>query len=112
MKSFSNIDNVFIYKHKLSLQEGYLLDWMLKLPSWAKHAVIDNEVFYFADKSKACMDIPVLTEKIDTMYRYYKRLETKGFIKLTKRHGQDFIKILPKCDSWKFEKIDNKIAMK
>lgn len=100
MKSFSNIDNVFIYKHKLSLQEGCLLAWVLKLSSWSTIDVIDDEMFYFADKSKACIDIPVLTEKIDTMYRYYKRLETKGFIKLTKRHGQDFIKILPKCDSW------------
>lgn len=100
MRRFTNLDNVFILKNKLTLQEAYCLEWMLNLSTWANHIIIKNEVYYFAAKSKACEDIPVLTSKPDTMYRYYKKLSEKGFIKTTKIDGKDYVCLLAKCSFW------------
>lgn len=108
MRRFTNIDNIFVWKHKLTIQEGYLIEWMFGLPSWASNIVIDNKVFYFASKTKACSDIPLLTEKPDTMYRYYKKLQDKGFIEIKKVESKDYVFFTEKCKDWNSSNYSDK----
>lgn len=100
MRRFSNIDNEFSMNHDLTLQEAHVLEWMLNLPVWADRIVVNKVNYYFASKNKAVEDLPMVTKKIDTMYRYYKRLEGKSLIENFKINGKDYIRILPKCQDW------------
>lgn len=100
MRRFSNIDNVFMLKHELTLQESYILEWVLHLPIWADKSILSDRTIYFASKNKACQDLPMITKQNDTMQRYYRRLEEKGMIKLFKVSNKDYIEILPKCAGW------------
>lgn len=100
MRLFSNIDNGFVLKYKISLQEAVLLEWLMGFSRIAKKATIDGKIYFFASKNKAVSDIPTITDKVDTMYRYYKKLEDKGFIKLAKVDGNDYVFLNKKCDEW------------
>lgn len=100
MRYSSLIDNVTSKKWGLSLQEAYLFDWVYTLPSWAEKVIIDSETYYFASRNLACREALLLTDKSDTMYRYYKSLEGKGIIKLIKVEGKDYIKLMPICSEW------------
>ncbi|MCK5342970.1 MAG: conserved phage C-terminal domain-containing protein [Candidatus Heimdallarchaeota archaeon] len=87
-------------KHKLTLQEAYILEWILHLPIWADKSILYDKTIYFASKNKACQDLPMITKQNDTMQRYYRRLEEHGMIKLYKVSNKDYIEILPKCGEW------------
>jgi len=100
MKYTSLIDNVTSKKWGLSIQEAYLFEWIYSLPSWANKAVIDDNVFYFASKNKAIEELPLLTDKPDTMYRYYKSLEKKELILISKIGGKDYVCLTEKSKAW------------
>lgn len=87
-------------KHELTLQEIYVLEWILHLPIWADKIILKNKTIYFASKNKACDDLPMITTVNDTMQRYYRRLESKGLIAFYKVSNKDYIEILPKCAEW------------
>jgi hypothetical protein len=104
MKYSSMIDNVHSSQWGLSIQEAYLFDWLYSLPSWAQRVTMSGEGgaedFYFASRNKAIEELPLLTDKPDTMYRYYKSLEEKGLIKLTKVGNCDYIFLSGKGKEW------------
>lgn len=100
MRRFSNIDNEFVMKHELTLSEAYVLEWMLNLVGWADRLIINQQIYFFASKNKAVQDLPMVTKKTDTMYRHYKKLESKKLIKNNKLNGKDYIQILPLCSTW------------
>lgn len=100
MRYYITIDNVRSIEWGLSLQESYLFSWMFSLPSWAKSSIIDDGIFYFASKVKACEELPMLSNKIDTMYRYYSSLEKKGLIVIKKIDNKDFIMLTEKAKQW------------
>ena len=107
MRYSSLIDNRTARNWGLTLQEAYLFEWMYSLPSWANKAVIDNDIFYFASKNKAIEELPLLTDKVDTMYRYYKSLENKGLILISKIGGKDYISLTEKAKEWNRGKSDH-----
>ena len=45
-------------------------------------------------------DLQVLTDKVDTMYRYYKKLSEREFFLLKKIDGKDYVSFLPKLKTW------------
>ena len=87
MRYTSSIDNVFSKKHSLTLQEAYVFSFLYTLPSWADKIIIGSDVYYFAARQKACEEIPLVTDKPDTMYRYYKALAKKGLVVFKKIDG-------------------------
>ena len=100
MRNFTVIDNKCVVKWGISYPEAVLFDWIYSLPSWAKTAIVENEVFYFASYQKACSDLPALTEKQDTMYRYYKRLEKEGLIRIKMIDSKAYISLTEKAKEW------------
>lgn len=100
MKYSSLIDNVSSQAWGLSIQQAYLFEWIYSLPSWATPAIIDNHEFFFASKTKAIEELPLLTDKLDTMYRYYKQLEEKGLIEVRKVDGKDYLRLTEKAKLW------------
>lgn len=100
MRKFTNIDNEFAVNHNLNLSQVYVYEWMLNLPKWANHVVINNQVFYYASKNKACDDMPIVTKKRNTMHKHYKFLEDNGFIIIKKIEGKDYVHLTEKSKQW------------
>ena len=100
MRRFSYIDNLFCINFDLTLQEAFVLEWMIQLPSWAESEMIGNKLCFFASKNKAIADLQVVTTKVDTMYRYYKKLAEKGFIINYKKDGKDFVYLMSITKNW------------
>lgn len=89
----------------LSANLCILFDWMYGVPAWAEHVIVNDEIFFFASKNKAISDLVILTDKIDTMYRYYKQLEDKGLIIIKKIGDRDYIRLTEKGKKWdRFER--------
>lgn len=84
----------------LTLGEVYIFSWMYELPSWAKRTDIEGKSYYFASRNKAISDMPLVTDKTDTMYRYYQKLEQKGLIEVIKVAGQDYVALTDKAKTW------------
>lgn len=101
----------------LNLQQASVFSFFYELPSWAESIIEDDKIYYFASKNKAVEELPILTEKKDTMYRIYKQIEEKGLISVIKKDGKDYILITDKGKSWNdfkynSEKNPNKLGKK
>ncbi len=107
MKFFSTINNVKAMEWGLQINQAYLFSWIYELPSWASSVIIGNDVYYYASKNKAVKELPLLTDKVDTMYRYYKQLEGLGLITLKKIDGHDYISITQKGKQWYYNDKSN-----
>lgn len=107
MRYNSVINNIKAKEWGLSIQQAYLFSWFYELPSWANKVMIENEVFYFASKNKAVEELPILTDKTDTMYRYYKQLESLDLVTIKKVDSKDYIALTTKGKEWNFSKSDN-----
>jgi len=94
------INNVKAHEWGLDIKQAYLFAWMYELASWADKAIIENKTYYFASKNKACEELPLLTDKRDTMYRYYKKLESANLIELKKIGDKDYIRLTNKGKCW------------
>ena len=100
MKYTILIDNVTANRWSLNIQESYVFAWIYNLPSWAKRYTIDGVDYYFGSRHLAIKELPLLTSKPDTMYRYYKKLEEHGLIKLSKVGSKDVVSITDKGKKW------------
>ena len=100
MKYSSNIDNLFCHKHKIKPHLGMFLDLLVCAQSWADQTNIDGEIWYFLSRYKVLKELPNLTEKADTIYRYYRELEKRGFILYKKIDSKDSFRLTKKMKEW------------
>jgi len=100
MRYSSYINNVQSKQWGLDIKEAYLFSWMYEIPSWASKISIEGSDYFFASKTKAVEELPLLTDKKDTMYRYYKSLEKKGLIEIKKVDNKDYVKLTAKAKTW------------
>ena len=73
MRYSTTINNKKALDFGLNIQLAYLFAWFYELPSWAESVIISGDLYYFASKNKAIKELPLLTDKADTIYRYYKK---------------------------------------
>lgn len=106
MRYYTTINNLKATEWGLTIQQAYLFSWFYELPSWANKVMIENEIFYFASKNKAVEELPILTYKMDTMYRYYRQLEDLGLVVIKKIDNKDYISLTSKAKEWNFSKSD------
>lgn len=106
MRYSTIINNIKANEWGLTIQQAYLFSWFYELPSWANKVMIENEIFYFASKNKAVEELPILTDKTDTMYRYYRQLEELKLIVIKKIDGKDYISLTTKAKEWNLYKSD------
>jgi len=109
MRFNTSINNVKAKEWGLNLPLSYLFAWFYELPSWANKVVIENEIYYFASKNKAVQELPLLTEKKDTMYRYYKQIEKLGLIKIKKVDDKDYICLTKKAMGWNYSSDNSEL---
>ena len=106
MRYNTTINNVKAKEWNLDIKLAYLFAWMYELPSWADKSTIEGKDYYFASKNKAIDELPLLTDKRDTMYRYYKQLESLNLIEIKKIDTKDYICLTSKAKEWNGYKSD------
>lgn len=84
----------------LTCPEAVLFAFLFTLPSWAESRVIDGTVHSYIAKAKILRELPMLTDKPDTVYRHIKKLSDKGLVNVVRQGGAMFIAITEKGQSW------------
>ncbi len=111
MRYSISIDNVKSLEWELLLTDAYLFALMHDACSWVDTLFIDGEVYYWLAKTRIIKEIPLLTDKVDTIYRMQKRLVDKGLIKTVKINGKDYFNLTDKGKEWNsYKQKDNSDA--
>lgn len=89
------IDMAFAKAFGLNMNLGAVYNVLRFAPTYCKAKEIEGETYYFISRNLACEKLSLITDKPDTMYRYYKKLEASGLVKLHKIGAQDYVHIVP-----------------
>lgn len=100
MRYSTIIDNITSIKWGLNIQESYLFSFIFEARAWTNTIEINGLDYFFLSRNKVVKEIPLLTTKTDTIYRYYKSLESLGLIIYIKDGKRDFICITDKGKQW------------
>ena len=106
MRYTISIDQTHSIEWGLSLSEAALFSFIYSLPSWAEQIHTKGETWFFASRNKAIDEMPIITDKADTIYRLYKSLQLKGIIRWEKFGEKDCIMITEKGKNWNSSKTD------
>lgn len=106
MRYTISIDQTHSIEWGLSLSEAALFSFIYSLPAWAEQIHIKGETWFFASRNKAIDEMPIITDKSDTIYRLYKSLQSKGIIRWEKFGEKDCIMITEKGKNWNSSKTD------
>lgn len=104
MKYSINIDQINSIEWGFNLSEAAVFAYLFNVPTWADPVSVDGKTFYFAARQKTCQDVPLISDKPDTIYRIYKSLHEKGVIDYLKWTGKDCMRITEKGKGWNSEK--------
>ena len=85
---------------ELNLSEAALFAFVYELPSWADVLYMDGQAWYFASRNKAIEEVPIISQKPDTIYRLYKSLQEKGLIRWQKVGEREYIQITDMGKTW------------
>lgn len=95
MRRYITIDQAFAIEYGLSQSEAYVYAYVLTAPAWCDKALLDDRVLLKLSRRKIVADMPLVTDKPDTMYRIMKKLADKGLVELSKANGDDLVWIEP-----------------
>jgi len=100
MRYTISIDQTHSIEWDLSLSEAALFSFIYSLPAWAEQIHVNGQTWFFASRNKAIDEMPIITDKADTIYRLYKSLQSKGIIDWQKFGEKDCILITEKGKNW------------
>lgn len=81
------INQVKALEWGLNSQQALLFAFVYGCPSWTKPIKTDDGIFFALSKAKIIEELPLLTDKPDTVYRMLKALCDAGLIEL---HAEGF----------------------
>lgn len=94
------IDNIHSVEWELSLSEAYIFSWIKDLSGWAQRVSYEGKDYYFGSRTKCIAEMPLLTDKPDTIYRIYRDLQSKGLVLYQKIGKCDYLHITEKGKQW------------
>jgi DNA-binding PadR family transcriptional regulator len=100
MKYTILIDQVKSLEWELSLSEAAMFAFVYNLSSWAEPIYVNGQTWYFGSRNKAVEEVPIVTDKPDTVYRLYKSLQAKGLIEWQKFGEKDCIRLTDIGRQW------------
>ena len=89
----------------MNAQQALLFAFVYECPSWAKRIGGENGDFYALSKAKIIDELPLLTDKPDTVYRLLKQLAEKGVIELSSTSAITLVRLTKKGREWN-KKLD------
>lgn len=84
----------------MNSQQAMLFAFLYMSPTWARAVELDGEAYCFVSKGKIIDELPLLTDKPDTVYRLLRQLQDLGVIKLAKQGQQTLVAITQKGALW------------
>lgn len=108
MKYSININQRKAVEWELTSSEAIVFSWVYELASWADKMEYKGKTYYYGSKNKACEELPIITDKRDTMYRIYKSLQGKGIIELITLDKSDYLALTKKGKEWYNNKYSEK----
>lgn len=100
------INQVRALEWGLNFQLAGLFSYLHALPSWARSTVIGGETFYQVRPEKVIKDLPLLTDKKDTIYRNIRKLQDVGLVHLEIVDKVYFIRISSVGNLWNKTEFD------
>lgn len=100
MKYSININQKKAVEWELTSSEAIVFSWIYELASWADKMEYKGKTYYYGSKNKACEELPIITNKRDTMYRIFKSLQGKGLIELITLDKSDYLALTKKGKEW------------
>lgn len=98
------INQIKALEWELNLQESVLFNYFHQLPTWAEvdpaGRIAGGQPYYYSTKSKILSELPMLTTKIDTIYRMIKTLVEKELIEVLKINNIAYYRVTKKGKSW------------
>ena len=108
MKYNININQKKAVEWGLTSSEAIVFSWVYELASWADKMEYKGKTYYYGSKNKACEELPIITDKRDTMYRIFKSLQGKGLIELITLDKSDYLSLTKKGKEWYNNKCSEK----
>lgn len=108
MKYNININQKKALEWNLSSSEAIVFSWLYELASWADRVEYNGFTYYFASRNKAMEELPIITNRSDTMYRLFRSLQDKNIIKIILLEKRDYIYVTEKGKEWYGGKISEK----
>ncbi|GHZ69159.1 Primosomal protein I [Vibrio cholerae] len=84
----------------LNIQQAILFSYIHDLPTWGKSFVVSGEVYYWSGKDKIISELPILTDKPDTIKRHMAALEKLGLIERTVCQNRALVRVTDKGKQW------------
>lgn len=84
----------------LNAQQALLFAFVYECPSWAKLTRTADGDFYALSKAKVIEELPLLTDKPDTVYRLLKGLADAGVIELSSTNSITLVRLTKKGRQW------------
>lgn len=84
----------------LNPQQAMLFAFLYTCPSWAQATEIDGTIYSFISKGKVIEELPLLTDKPDTVYRLMRQLQDKGVIRLTSQGRRTLVALTELGREW------------
>ena len=103
-----HLNMIKVQEWKINLSQATLFDLYSKSTSWATEIIHEGLTYYWCARTKVIEEIPVLTDKPDTVYRLTKELAAAGLIMYERINGKDCIRLTEKGKSWNSEKNPSK----
>lgn len=100
MKYNININQKKSVEWGLTSSEAIVFSWIYELASWADKIEYKNKTYYYGSKNKACEELPIISNKRDTMYRLFKSLQGKGLVELITLGKSDYLALTNKGKEW------------
>ena len=100
MKYNININQRKSVEWGLTSSEAIVFSWIYELASWADKIEYKNKTYYYGSKNKACEELPIISNKRDTMYRLFKSLQEKGLVELITLDKSDYLALTNKGKEW------------
>ncbi|HGS5440697.1 TPA: hypothetical protein ACMDUN_002446 [Vibrio cholerae] len=94
------INQVKALEWGLNIQQAILFSYLHDLPTWGQCTVIDGEAFWWSGKDKIICELPILTDKPDTIKRHMAALESAGLIERKTYQNRPVVRVTEKGKAW------------
>lgn len=103
-----NINVWFCIDHGIGVNHAMLLHFFTLLPNWSRdREEIDGDIYYRANYSKIIEQLPLLSDKKDTVYRHIKTLIDKWLLK--KQYLKDYFFVTDLGSTYLFSSEKNPV---
>lgn len=101
MKYNLNINQVRCQEWGLNLQQGIMMDIFSDMSSWAEATIIWEDIFYYFSAWKIIKEVPIITDKKNTILKIIKQLKEKDLVEHILYNNKWYYRLTGKWKTYK-----------